>query len=119
MKGGNSDSGREGADEGRSSPVDNCPRRDHAVGMASSERVQRALAAASSLTTEERAELIGELILSLERERDPEPGYDEAWAAEIRRRVDAVLSGASKGAPWSQVKREIAAQLAERRRQPA
>jgi putative addiction module component (TIGR02574 family) len=100
-------------------PVDNRPRRDHAVGMASSERVQRALAAASALTTEERAELIGELILSLEREGDPQPGYDEAWSAEIRRRVDAVLSGASKGAPWSQVKSEIAAQLAERRRRSA
>jgi putative addiction module component (TIGR02574 family) len=100
-------------------PVDNRPRRDHATGMASSERVQRALAAASALSTEERAELIGELILGLERERDPEPGYDEAWSAEIRRRVDAVVGGASKGAPWSQVKREIAAQLAERRRRSA
>src|SRR5271165_4688284 len=81
------------------STVDNGPRRDHAVDMASSERVQRALAAASALSTEERAELIGELILDLERERDPEPGYDEAWSAEIRRRVDAVVGGASKGTP--------------------
>ncbi|MGH7269476.1 MAG: addiction module protein [Polyangiaceae bacterium] len=87
--------------------------------MASSERVQRAFAAASALTTEERAALIGELILSLERDRDPEPGYEEAWSAEIRRRVDAVLSGASKGVPWSQVKSEIAAHLAERRRRSA
>jgi putative addiction module component (TIGR02574 family) len=84
--------------------------------MASSERVQRALAAASALTAEERAELIGELILSLEREQAPEPGYDEAWSAEIRRRVDAVLGGGSRGRPWSQVKSEIAAHLAERRR---
>jgi putative addiction module component (TIGR02574 family) len=84
--------------------------------MASSERVQRALAAASTLTTTERAELIGELILGLERDRDPEPGYDQAWSAEIRRRVDAVVSGASKGVPWSQVRGEIAAHLVERRR---
>jgi putative addiction module component (TIGR02574 family) len=87
--------------------------------MASSERVQRALAAASALSTEERAELIGELILGLERERDPEPGYDEAWTAEIRRRVEAVIGGASKGTPWPQVRSEIAAQLAERRRHSA
>ena len=87
--------------------------------MASSERVQRALAAASVLSTEERAELIGELILGLEGERDPEPGYDDAWSAEIRRRVDAVIGGTSKGAPWSQVKSEIAAQLAKRRRRSA
>jgi putative addiction module component (TIGR02574 family) len=101
------------------SPVDNRTRRDHARAMASSERVQRALAAASALSTEERAELIGELILSLERERDPEPGHDEAWSAEIRRRVDAVVGGASKGAPWSQVRSEVAARLAERRRHSA
>ncbi len=103
---------------GISRPVDNGPRRDQAVGMAPSERVQRVLAAASALTTEERAELIGELILSLERDREPEPGYDEAWSAEIRRRVETVLSGASKGQPWSEVRGEIASQLAERRSQP-
>src|SRR5579864_325722 len=99
--------------------VDNRERRAHATGMASSERVQRALAAASALSTQEREELITELILGLERDRDPEPGYDEAWSAEIRRRVDAVVSGRSKGVPWSQVRREIEAQLAERRRRPA
>jgi putative addiction module component (TIGR02574 family) len=126
MKGGNSSPstspGRSGSVvgfAGELSPVDNRPRRDHAEDMASSDRVQRALAAASALSTEERAELIGELILGLERERDPEPGYDEAWSAEIRRRVDAVVGGASKGAPWSQVKSEIAAQLAARRRRSA
>jgi putative addiction module component (TIGR02574 family) len=87
--------------------------------MASSERVQRALAAASELSKEEREELITELILGLERDRDPEPGYDEAWSAEIRRRVDAVVNGQSKGERWSQVRREIEAQLAERRRRTA
>lgn len=99
--------------------VDNRERRDHATGMASSERVQHALAAASALSTEEREELITELILGLERERDPEPGYDEAWSAEIRRRVAAVVSGRSKGVAWTQVRREIEAELAERRRRPA
>jgi putative addiction module component (TIGR02574 family) len=87
--------------------------------MASSERVQRALAATSELSKEEREELITELILGLQRDRDPEPGYDEAWSAEIRRRVDAVVTGKSKGVPWSQVRREIEAQLAERRRRSA
>ena len=87
--------------------------------MASSERVQRALAAASQLSKDEREELITELILGLERDREPEPGYDAAWSAEIRRRVDAVASGQSQGAPWSQVRREIEAQLAERRRRSA
>jgi putative addiction module component (TIGR02574 family) len=102
-----------------SSAVDNPERWAHSVGMASSERVQRALAAASELSAEERQELIAELVLSLETDREAGPGYDAAWSAEIRRRVDAVVSGKSQGLPWSQVRREIAEQLAERRRRSA
>jgi putative addiction module component (TIGR02574 family) len=84
--------------------------------MASSGRLQRALAAATELSAEEREELIAGLVLGLERDREPEPGYEEAWSAEIRRRVDEVVRGKSQGAPWSQVRREIAAKLAERER---
>jgi putative addiction module component (TIGR02574 family) len=98
------------------SPVDNPGRWAHSVGMASSERVQRALAAASELSAKEREELITELVLTLDSDREPEPGYDAAWSAEIRRRVDAVVSGKSQGLPWSQVRREIAEHLAQRRR---
>jgi putative addiction module component (TIGR02574 family) len=87
--------------------------------MASSEGVQRALAIASDLSEEEREELIAELILGLEGDRRPEPGHDEACSAEIRRRVDAVVAGQSKGVPWAQVRREIEAKLAERRRRSA
>jgi len=87
--------------------------------MASSERVQRALVAAANLSLEEREELITELILGLERDRESEPGYDEAWSAELRRRVDGVVSGKSKGVLWPQVRREIEARLAERRRESA
>jgi putative addiction module component (TIGR02574 family) len=87
--------------------------------MASSERVQRALAAASELSQEERKDLITELLLSLERDREPEPGYDAAWWAEIRRRVDAVVRGESKGVPWADVRKEIEAQVAGRRRRSA
>jgi putative addiction module component (TIGR02574 family) len=85
--------------------------------MASSERIQRALAAASELS--KREELITELILGLEHDRDPDPGYDEAWSAEIRRRVEAVVTGKSKGVPWTQVRLEIEEKLAERRRRSA
>ena len=87
--------------------------------MASSERIQRALAAAATLSSAERAELIAELVLGLDRDRDPDPGYDEAWTAEIRRRVDAVVSGASNGTPWPEVRRELEAKLAERKRRSA
>lgn len=77
------------------------------------------MAAAAGLSKEEREELVAELIVGLERDREPEPGYDEAWSKEIRRRVDAALAGRSKGTPWSQVRRDIEAQLAERRRRSA
>jgi putative addiction module component (TIGR02574 family) len=83
--------------------------------MASSERIQRALAAASALTVQEREELVAQIILGLDRDRDPEPGYDDAWSTEIRRRVNAALSG-SAGTPWSEVRREIRERLVERRR---
>jgi putative addiction module component (TIGR02574 family) len=89
------------------------------VRVASSERVQRALAVAAELSREEREELIAELFLSLERDREEDPGYDEAWSAEIHRRVDAVVNGTSKGLPWSDVKRDLQARLAARRRTTA
>lgn len=84
--------------------------------MALSDRIQKALAAASELTREEREVLLAELVLSLEYEAPPAEGYDEAWATEIRRRVDRVVNGTSDGAAWPQVRREIAAELARRRR---
>jgi hypothetical protein len=84
-------------------------------GVAASERVQRALAAASGLSKEER----DELIVGLERDREPDPGYDEGWSNEIRRRLDGALAGRSKGTSWSQVRRDIEAQLAKRRRRLA
>jgi hypothetical protein len=49
-----------------------------------------------------------------EDETDPDAGYRDAWCAEIRRRVDLVLSGRSTGLPWPLVMRQIRAQLAER-----
>jgi putative addiction module component (TIGR02574 family) len=101
----------------RLAAVDTPERRALFAGMTSPDRVQRARAAASELSAEEREELIA--VLSLGRAREPEPGYDEAWSAEIRRRVDAVVSDKSRGLPWSQVRREVAAQLAEHRRRTA
>jgi putative addiction module component (TIGR02574 family) len=86
------------------------------VPVATSERVKRALQAAADLSKDEREELVTELILGLERDMPPEPGHEQAWAAEIRRRVDDVLAGRSHGQPWSQVRREIEADLARRRR---
>lgn len=49
-------------------------------------------AAAMRLPEEERQELGWELIDSAQKE----PGYDEAWAAEIARRIDDIDSGRVK-----------------------
>jgi hypothetical protein len=95
--------------------VDNRKRTPHLDGMAS-DRVRNALDAAAELSSEERKQLIAELVLRLDRDRDPDAEYGEAWSAEIRKRIDAVISGTSQGQSWSQVRQEIAAELAERRR---
>ncbi len=83
--------------------------------MALSERVQQALGAAADLTKEEREDLVAELLLRLEADAEPEDGYDAAWATEIKRRVDAALTGKSPGIGWQQVRDEIRAELTRRR----
>jgi hypothetical protein len=87
--------------------------------MSSSERVQRALAAAAELTKEERDEVVAVLLIARERDLLPEHGYDEACAFEIRRRVDAVLAGTAKTRAWPEVRTEIEEHLERRRRQSA
>ena len=47
-----------------------------------------------ALTEEERAQLAHELIISLDGPEDE--GVDEAWEAEIERRLDEVESGKAK-----------------------
>ncbi len=59
---------------------------------------------ASSLSEEERAALAGLLIESLESEHDE--GVDEAWAAEIERRLAALDSGIET-VPWGTVRARL------------
>lgn len=49
-------------------------------------RVQEALDIALQLDREERAELAGHLLASLEEESEQPEGWDEAWTAEVERR---------------------------------
>lgn len=84
--------------------------------MASNERVRRVLQATADLSKEEREELVAELILGLEGESEPDAGYEEAWTAEIKRRVDDVVAGRSRGIPWAEARRQILANLERRRR---
>ncbi len=57
---------------------------------------------ALSLDEKDRATLAGALIESLHGEI--EPGTDEAWAAEIKRRVAELEANSVASVPWSQVK---------------
>jgi putative addiction module component (TIGR02574 family) len=57
------------------------------------------------LPTEARAALAGELIQSLEDQVDEDA--EEAWSAEIRRRLDQLDAGTAKTIPWREARRRI------------
>ena len=61
---------------------------------------------ALTLPESERAELIGALLDSLDRE--VEEGVEEAWRMEIDRRARELESGAVKSIPWDVVKERLA-----------
>jgi len=68
------------------------------------ERTQELLQKALSLPDNERAELAGSLIASLDTNIDPD--VDAAWQAEIARRADEVRSGNVSTVPWPQVQKK-------------
>lgn len=68
---------------------------------------------ASELSENERAELAGLLLESLESE--PEADVEAAWAEEIERRVREIDSDNVKTIPWEQVKAQMHARLGEKR----
>ncbi|MEA2325765.1 MAG: hypothetical protein QOE68_724 [Thermoanaerobaculia bacterium] len=57
---------------------------------------------ASELTPSDRAELAGLLLESLEDQ--PEEGVEEAWAAEIERRIADYRAGLVRMIPWSEAR---------------
>ena len=67
----------------------------------SRELLQQAL----RLPVQERAKLAVELIASVDGEADA--NAEAAWAKEIERRAENVLSGRSSGEPWEDVKARI------------
>jgi len=70
-------------------------------------QVSEVLEKALKLSTQERGLLIDRLIESLD-EGPAEQGVEEAWADEIKRRVDDVRSGKVKMIPGEQVLRKLA-----------
>jgi len=67
--------------------------------------VTELFAQASNLSERERATLAGLLIESLESETDPD--VEEAWHAEVERRVAELDSGTAKTVPWETVRAEL------------
>jgi putative addiction module component (TIGR02574 family) len=60
---------------------------------------------ASHLPAEDRAELAGKLLESIEH--PPDEGVEEAWAAEIERRMAEYRAGRVKTIPWSEVRAHL------------
>lgn len=69
--------------------------------------VSRILEQALALSTQERGLVIDRLIESLDDE-PAEEGVEEAWAAEIKGRVEDIRSGKVKTIPADEVLRELA-----------
>lgn len=67
---------------------------------------------ALSLSSRERGLLIDRLIESLD-DAAPEEGVEEAWAAEIRRRVDEIRSGKVTMVPADEMRKWFAERLRE------
>jgi len=60
---------------------------------------------ASQLPPEDRAELAGLLLDSIDEPADE--GVEEAWAAEIERRMGEYRAGRVKTIPWSEVRARL------------
>ena len=72
------------------------------MGEATDELLRKAL---SLVEEEDRALLAGALIESLRGELDA--GAEDAWEAEIQRRVRELESGAVETIPWSEVRERL------------
>jgi putative addiction module component (TIGR02574 family) len=66
---------------------------------------QEVLHEALQLGLSDRAELVAELLASLDGE--PDEDVEAAWAAEIERRAARARSGQDVGRPWAEVHGEI------------
>jgi putative addiction module component (TIGR02574 family) len=70
-----------------------------------SRAVQDLYEKASELTPDDRAELAGLLLESIEE--PPDEGVEEAWAAEIEKRMADFRAGRVKTIPWSEVRARL------------
>jgi putative addiction module component (TIGR02574 family) len=71
------------------------------------DRAERLLTDALTLSPADRGELTAQLLGSLDGDADPDA--DAAWADEIRDRLAEVRSGAVTPVPWEAARRQILA----------
>ena len=74
--------------------------------------LQELLREASQLPENDRAELAGRLIQSLEG--PPDQDVEAAWADEIERRIREIDEGKVETIPWEQVRAELFGRSRER-----
>lgn len=60
---------------------------------------------AMNLSVRDRADLVAELLASLDGDVDPD--VEAAWAEEIERRARDVLAGKGKGVDWDTFRRKL------------
>ena len=78
-------------------------------------RAQEVLREALALPVDQRADVAAELLASLdEGPPSDQAEVEAAWAREIERRARRVMSGASPGEPWEDVRARALRRLAER-----
>jgi putative addiction module component (TIGR02574 family) len=75
------------------------------------ELLKRALA----LSEDERAELAGSLLESLDGAPEDPAAVEAAWNEEIARRIEDLDSGKAKTVPWGEVRERISSKLSHGR----
>jgi len=79
-----------------------------------STRLDEILRQALSLSEEERAEVAGALLESIEPPADAD--VEQAWREEVARRVAALEAGQAQTVPWEEVRAQLYARLRASRR---
>jgi len=75
---------------------------------------QSLLREALSLSEQERADLVAELLVSLEGSPEgDEAEVEQAWADELERRARRVLAGESHGEAWGQLRDRVRSALTD------
>ena len=77
------------------------------------DRTKQLLEQALTLSEQERAEIAGVLIESLEPA--PDSDVEEAWRQEVARRVAELDSGAARTVPWEEVRDRLFSRLSGER----